>query len=214
MRRDHLRVARLLAIIGLAITAVVLAAALGKIGVYLPDAGSILVLVAAGISPGLVATALVLLASPPPRTPWLAHALILVLVTGAVIFLALGGIGNGSAIDAAENGEQPPLIAVLGTPLLVPGLVLAAAAIGLLAAQVSPPSNRWVYASVVAGPALLALVLAVVPESSAWLRDLAIAASNLAIGAMFIAPVGAMVALVLVRDRLAKQRAAEARTPS
>ena len=82
--------------------------------------------------------------------------------------------------------------------------MLATAAVALLLAQLLPARRRRLYMAVAVIPPVVVLLLAVLPFSSEYIGQLALGASNLAIGAVFIAPIGALVAYSVTTDKIRK----------
>jgi hypothetical protein len=192
---------RRLALIGIAISVAAIIATLSGIGKTTDGLGE-LILAAGGITAGLVTTALLLLATPPPRTPLGVHVAAGTLVAGGVIAGILGGIVWAAGIDESAIAVQR--VTVSTAPLLYLGIVLAAAGIGLLVAQLVPPAQRGLYLATAIGPVAVVLLLAAIPASSEFVGQLAFAASNLALGAVFIAPIGATAAYAVTTDKIRK----------
>lgn len=199
---------RRLALIGLTISVAAIIATVSGVGREIVGIGQA-VLVAGGVTAGLATIALVLLASPPPRTPLAVHAIAGSLVGAAVITGTLGSVAWGSGID--EAATEVPRVSAASAPLLYIGIVLTAAAAGLLLAQLLPPERRVLYRIVAIAPAAVVLLLAMLPGSSEFIGQLAVGAANLAFGALFIAPIGALVAYTVTTDKIRKlQRRAPA----
>lgn len=192
---------RRLALIGLAISIVVIIVTISGLGKITPGLGQV-ILAAGGITAGLATIALVMLASPPPRTPLSVHIVAGAFVSVAAICATLGGIAWGAGID--ENATEVPRVSLAAAPLLFAGIVFTAAAAGLLLAQLIPPGRRGLYRAVAIVPVALVLLLAVVPTTSETIGQLALAASNLSLGVIFIAPIGALVAYSVTTDKIRK----------
>ena len=192
---------RRLALVGLGISAIVIIVTISGIGKTVPGLGQV-ILAAGGITAGLATIALVLLASPPPRTALSVHVVAGALVAGGAIALVLGGIAWAAGID--EDATEVPRVSAADAPLLFIGIVLAVAAVALLLAQLLPAQRGGLYLVVALAPPALALVLAVLPASTEYLGQLALGASNLALGAVFIAPIGALVAYSVTSDKIRK----------
>lgn len=192
---------RRLALIGLCISVAVIVITVSGIARTTPGLGQA-VLAAGGITAGLATIALVLLASPPPRTPLSVHVVAGCLVAGGVIALVLGGIVWGAGID--PSATEVPRVSAADAPLLYVGIVLAVAAIALLLAQLLPAQQGGLYLVVAIAPPTLVLLLAVLPATSEYIGQLALGASNLSFGAVFIAPIGALVAYSVTTDKIRK----------
>lgn len=196
-----LTVGRRLALLGLGVSVVVILVAVSGVGKTIPGLGQG-ILVAGGVTAGLATIALVLLASPPPRTTIATHIAAGSLVAAAVIAGTLGSVAWAAGID--DEATEVPRVSAADAPLLYIGIVLAAAAVGLLLAQLLPPQQRLLYRVVAIAPAAVVLLLAVLPSSSEFVGQLAIGAANLSFGAVFIAPIGALVAYVVTTDKMRK----------
>ena len=192
---------RRLALIGLGISVAAIVVTLSGVGKTTPGLGQA-ILAAGGLTAGLATIALVLLASPPPRTPLSVHIVAGALVAGAVITALLGGVAWAAGID--ETATEVPRVSASQAPLLFIGIVLVTAAVALLLAQLLPARRRRLYIAVAVIPPVVVLLLAVLPFSSEYIGQLALGASNLAIGAVFIAPIGALVAYSVTTDKIRK----------
>lgn len=197
----YLLLGRRLALIGLGISVVVIIVTISGIAKSTPGLGQV-ILGAGGVTAGLATIALVLLASPPPRTPLGTHVVAGALVAGGVIALVLGGIAWGSGID--PDAAEVPRVSLDEAPLLYIGIVLATAAVALLLAQLLPAQSGRLYLAVAIAPPAIVLLLAALPASSEYMGQLALAASNISLGAVFIAPIGALVAYSVTTDKIRK----------
>lgn len=198
-----LEIARSLALVGLGVSVAVILVFLSRVGLSAEWIGPATLLVAS-LVPGLAASSLVLLASQPPRTPWHVHRVVLALVSTAVACGALGGV----TWAAGQAGDDAA--ATTSSVLLTLGLVLAAGAVGFLVAQLLPARQRTLYVVLAIGPAALVMLLGVLPATSGFVSQLGFSASNLAIGAIFISPIGALVAFVQANERVRRLRSREA----
>ena len=198
---------RRLALIGLGISVIVIVITISGIAKETPGLGQA-ILAAGGVTAGLATIALVMLASPPPRTPLGVHIVAGALVAGGVIALVLGGIVWASGID--PDAAEVPRVSLAAAPLLFIGIVLAVAAVSLLLALLLPAQQGRLYLAVAILPPAVVLLLAVLPATSEYMGQLALGGSNLALGAVFIAPIGALVAYSVTTDKIrkAQQRAA------
>lgn len=192
---------RRLALAGIGISVAAIIATLSGIGKTTDGVGE-LILVAGGITAGLVTTSLLLLATPPPRTPLAIHVAAGALVASGIAAGILGGIVWAAGID--EEAISVQRVSVATAPLLYLGLALAAAGVGLLVAQLVPPQQRRLYLVTAIAPAAVVLLLTAIPASSEFIGQLAFGASNLALGAVFIAPIGATAAYAVTTDKIRK----------
>jgi hypothetical protein len=192
--RASTRVAVLLSAVGVGLSIIVITAIFVRVGLQAATGSSAWILIVAGIVPGLAAGAILLLGSPPPRTPWAVHIAVIVTIAGGLICGVLGGIIN------------------LGLPieqLSVASVLFLLAALGLLFGQLFPPENRvgrWV---TTLAPLAIGLAGALIPALD-WLFWIPVqAVNNLAIGLVVISPLFAVSALVTGVNRARKERARE-----
>lgn len=205
-----LLIGRRFALAALGIGVAVVLSALSGFALAVPGTGPV-ILALAGAVPGLSVSALVLLASPPPRTSWPVHLTILSLVTAAIAVSALGNAAWSSRVIALEASLEPDAFGQASYVLLLVGIVLMAGAIGLLLAQLVPEGSTTMYRVVSVAPAVVVLLLSVLPFSGPAMSELAIAVSNIALGIIFISPFAALSAYVVTNDKIRKLqgRAAE-----
>ena len=194
---------RRLALVGLAISVVLIVVTFSGIGQTTPGLGQA-ILAVGGITAGLTTIALMLLATPPPRTSLAAHLAAGALVAAAVACVLLGGIVWAAQAEALKT-EAPP-VSALNSPLLFAGMLFTAAAAGLLVAQLFPPEARRLRLGVAIAPVIVVALLGAFPDTAAAIGQLGLAVSNLALGVIFIAPIGALAAYVVTTDKIRKRQ--------
>jgi hypothetical protein len=184
------QVAVLLSAVGVALSIIVITAIFVRVGLEAFTGSSAWILIVAGIVPGVSAGAILLLGSPPPRTPWAVHIGVIVTIAGGLICGVLGGIIN------------------LGLPiaqLSIASVWLLLAAVGLLVGQLFPPENRLGRWLATLAPLAIGVIGATIPPLN-WLFVVPVLAiNNLAIGLIVISPLFAISALVTGVNRAKKE---------